>query len=98
MFTIYKKFPESPFGKKIEHGILCRSSEKFVEGRERVKRFSHYYFFGKWNLLVQMVKEIPGQNLPTLNFAYDLPKFRNRPVCKQPVLTGKFRKGLMDND
>ena len=49
-------------------------------------------------LVCAMVKEIPGQNLPTLNFAYDLPKFGNRPVCKQPVLTGKFRKGLMDND
>ena len=58
MFTIYKKFPESPFGEKIEHDILRRSGETFLEGRERLKRFSHYYFFGKWNLFVQMVKAI----------------------------------------
>ena len=62
MFTIYKKFPESPVGNKIEHDILRNSSEKFLEGRERLKRFSHFYFFGKWNLFVQMVKAIPGQN------------------------------------
>ena len=98
MFTIYKTFPESPFGEKIEHDILCRSGETYLEGRERLKRFSHHYFFGKWNLFVQMVKAIPGQNLPTLNFAYDLPKFGNRPVCKQPMLTGKLRERLMDND
>ena len=30
-------------------------------------------FFGKWNLLVQMVNAIPGQNLSVLNFAYHLP-------------------------
>ena len=98
VFTIYKKFPESAVGKKIEHRVLRRSSEKLLEGRERLKRFSHYYFFGKWNLFVQMLKAIPGQNSPTLNFAYDLPKFGNRPVCKQPVLTGKLSEGLMDND
>ena len=91
-------FPESPFGEKIEQDILRRSGEKFLEGRERLKRFSHYYFFGNWNLFAQMVKAIPRQHLPTLNFAYDLPKFGNRPVCKQPVLTGKLGEGLMDND
>ena len=77
MFTIYKKFPESPVGKKIEHDILRRSSEKFLEGRERLKMFSYLYFFGNWNLFVQTVKAIPGQNVPTLNFAFDLPKFGN---------------------
>ena len=90
MFTIYKKFPESPVGNIIEHDILCRSSEKFLDGRERLKRFSHFYFFGKWNLFVHMVKAIPGQIFSTLNFEYDLHKCWNWPVCKQPaVLTGR---------
>ena len=31
-------------------------------------------FFGRWNRFVQMVNAKSGTNLPTLNFAYHLPK------------------------
>ena len=49
---------------------------------------------------MQMVKAIPGQNLPILKSVYDLLECGNWPVCKQPALltAGKLKEGLIDND
>ena len=35
--------------------------------------YQYQPFFGKWNWFEQMVKAIPGRNLPVLNFANHLP-------------------------
>ena len=38
LFTIYKKFPENLVGKQIEHDFFGRSSRKFREATEDLKR------------------------------------------------------------